>query len=79
LFETPLGRFPGRGNTGPTFLASAERAGIAWQFNAWGQKYHPFENDQAFAAHVLEHVRARSVGRPSSAKAAPFMSMVKGR
>ncbi len=63
LFETPLDDSWAR-DTGPTFLASAERAGIAWQFNAWGQKYHPFENDQAFAAHVLEHVRARMC-RPS--------------
>ena len=59
LFEAPLDDSWAR-DIGPTFLAGSERAGIAWQFNAWGQKYHPFESDKAFAARVLEHVCART-------------------
>ena len=43
-------------DTGPTFLTRRDgaRAGVAWRFNAWGNKYHPYTDDRAFAARVIE-------------------------
>jgi agmatine deiminase len=43
-------------DSGPTFLRAADgtRAGVQWQFNAWGNKYHPYEDDAKFASRVLE-------------------------
>ena len=34
-------------------------AGIDWVFNAWGEKYHPFAEDAAFAARLLERQSLR--------------------
>jgi agmatine deiminase len=44
---------------GPSFLAGPERAGVAWQFNAWGNKYDSYANDRQFATRVLADRRAR--------------------
>jgi agmatine deiminase len=43
-------------DSGPTVLrgADGERAGVQWQFNAWGNKYFPFADDAQFASRVLE-------------------------
>jgi agmatine deiminase len=49
---------------GPSFLSGPERAGIAWQFNAWGGKYEPYANDRRFAAHILDQRRARMFSAP---------------
>jgi agmatine deiminase len=45
---------------GPTFLRNGKGrlSGVQWVFNAWGQKYHPYANDAAFARRVLEAVGA---------------------
>jgi agmatine deiminase len=42
---------------GPTFLlgSGGARAGVQWQFNAWGNKYRPFDHDGEFATRVLKH------------------------
>jgi agmatine deiminase len=43
-------------DSGPTFLRGPDgaRAGVQWQFNAWGNKYFPFDADAQFASRVLE-------------------------
>ena len=43
-------------DSGPTVLRGPDgaRAGVQWQFNAWGNKYFPFEDDAKFATRVLE-------------------------
>jgi agmatine deiminase len=61
IFETPLDDSWAR-DTGPTFLGAT--AGIAWQFNAWGGKYHPYAEDRMFATRVLEHLQARVFRAP---------------
>jgi agmatine deiminase len=40
---------------GPTFLTApgGNRAGTAWRFNAWGNKYHPYTEDAALGERVL--------------------------
>jgi agmatine deiminase len=54
IFEVPLDDSWAR-DSGPTFLTAADgaRAGVAWRFNAWGNKYHPYAEDAAFASRVL--------------------------
>jgi agmatine deiminase len=46
-------------DNGPTFLVSdaGECAGIDWQFNAWGNKYHSYSADNAVAGHILQHLQ----------------------
>lgn len=43
-------------DSGPTMLRGSDgaRAGVQWQFNAWGNKYFPFADDAKFASRVLE-------------------------
>jgi agmatine deiminase len=55
IFEVPLDDSWAR-DTGPTFLLGDDgaRAGTAWQFNAWGNKYNSYTEDKAFAGRVLE-------------------------
>jgi len=51
---------------GPTFLLGQDgaRAGVAWQFNAWGNKYHPYTEDAAFSGRVLKAVDVRAYHAP---------------
>src|SRR5215469_1766672 len=53
-FEVPLDDSWAR-DTGPTFLAGpgGARAAVAWRFNAWGNKYHPYTEDEQFASRVV--------------------------
>ena len=57
LFETPLDDSWAR-DIGPTFVVNGKGgvAGVAWRFNAWGNKYHPFARDAEFAERVLKHL-----------------------
>jgi agmatine deiminase len=54
MFEAPLDDSWAR-DMGPTFVTGADgaRAGVAWQFNAWGNKYHPYTNDAALGGTIL--------------------------
>lgn len=54
LFEVALDDSWAR-DSGPTFLLGpvGKRAGVQWRFNAWGNKYRPFDQDAEFAARVL--------------------------
>lgn len=49
---------------GPSFLSGDGRAGVAWQFNAWGDKYEPYAEDRQFAARVLAKREARIFSAP---------------
>jgi agmatine deiminase len=63
IFETALDDSWAR-DIGPSFLAGPERAGVAWQFNAWGDKYETYANDRQFATHVLAQRHARRFSAP---------------
>lgn len=65
LCEVPLDDAWAR-DTGPTFLVGTEgeRAGVAWRFNAWGNKYHPYAEDAALAGRILETLDLRSYVAP---------------
>jgi len=42
-------------DAGPCFLVDdkGNRAGVNFEFNAWGNKYQPFDSDNAFSSYVL--------------------------
>jgi len=63
IFETALDDSWAR-DIGPSFLEGPERAGVAWQFNAWGNKYETYASDRQFATHVLAERRARKFPAP---------------
>jgi agmatine deiminase len=44
-------------DSGPNFLVNAdgEVAGSTWTFNAWGNKYSPFDQDALMGRRILEH------------------------
>ncbi len=48
-------------DAGPCFLLDGKgnRAGVNFGFNAWGGKYAPFENDDAFSGFVLSQTGVR--------------------
>ncbi|HET7333543.1 MAG TPA: agmatine deiminase family protein [Rhizomicrobium sp.] len=54
LFEVALDDSWAR-DTGPTILVGpgGKRAGVQWQFNAWGNKYSPYEDDAMLATRIL--------------------------
>lgn len=44
-------------DSGPIFVAGdGRRAGVHFGFNAWGEKFHPYADDAAFGARVLERL-----------------------
>ncbi|MDX9872901.1 MAG: agmatine deiminase family protein [Clostridia bacterium] len=53
-------------DNGPTFLvdAAGALAGVNWKFNAWGEKYAPWDLDDALAPQILAHFRARRFDAP---------------
>ena len=53
-------------DNGPTFLLNeaGDRAGINWGFNAWGEKYKPFDLDNAVAGKVLQHYGIKQFDAP---------------
>jgi len=63
IFEMPLDDSWAR-DTGPTFLAGPAPAGVAWQFNAWGGKYHPYDADKNLASRILGVLHARIYAAP---------------
>lgn len=65
LMETPLDDGWAR-DIGPTFVIGPQAmlAGVKWNFNAWGHKYHPYTHDAMFARRVLELAGARSFAAP---------------
>lgn len=53
-------------DSGPTFLTnqSGRRAGVNWQFNAWGGKYPRWDLDDRLAAELLDDFRIRRFDAP---------------
>ena len=44
-------------DSGPIFVTGdGSRAGVHFGFNAWGEKFRPYDDDAAFGARVLEHL-----------------------
>lgn len=54
LIETPLNDSWAR-DAGPNFLINekGELAGSTWEFNAWGEKYHPYDLDDKVGESIL--------------------------
>ncbi|MDE3114406.1 MAG: agmatine deiminase family protein [Pseudomonadota bacterium] len=65
IFEVALDDSWAR-DSGPSFLLGpgGAKAGVAWQFNAWGNKYHPYTDDARFAARLLAAAGARLYQAP---------------
>ncbi len=57
LLELPIDDSWAR-DSGPNFVAdeNGDLAGVCFEFNAWGGKYHPYADDARMAANVLEHL-----------------------
>lgn len=53
-------------DNGPTFVKNSknERLGINWVFNAWGEKYTPFDLDNEAARKLLEYYDVPCVDAP---------------
>ncbi|RXI97777.1 agmatine deiminase family protein [Anaerobacillus alkaliphilus] len=53
-------------DNGPTFILNEHgvRAAINWQFNAWGEKYSPWDLDNEVAPKILEHFGIRRFDAP---------------
>ena len=49
-------------DAGPNFLLNdkGDIAGSTWRFNAWGEKYSPFNNDDQVGHQVLTHCNAQN-------------------
>ena len=53
-------------DNGPTFLINKDgvRAGVNWQFNAWGGKYFPWDLDDAVAPKLLQQLEMQTFHAP---------------
>lgn len=53
-------------DNGPTFLKNRQgrRKGINWKFNAWGEKYTPYDLDDKVAGEVLKHYKISALEVP---------------
>lgn len=53
-------------DNGPTFLIDDDgnRAGVNWKFNAWGEKYAPWDLDDKVAPQILEHYNIKKFDAP---------------
>jgi agmatine deiminase len=52
-------------DSGPIVVTGeGERAGVDFGFNAWGEKFHPYDNDAALAERVLEHLGLARIDEP---------------
>ncbi|GAB4356922.1 MAG: agmatine deiminase family protein [Kiloniellaceae bacterium] len=53
-------------DSGPTFVVDGKGglAGVDWRFNAWGEKFHPYDQDALTAQRVLEHDGIRRYAAP---------------
>jgi agmatine deiminase len=55
LFEVPIDDSWAR-DSGPTFVVdeSGSLAGVSFRFNAWGEKYQPYDQDALMGSRILE-------------------------
>jgi agmatine deiminase len=63
IFVTPIDDSWAR-DCGPTFLSGKAVAGVAWRFNAWGEKYHSYDNDAALGGRILQRAAAKEFSAP---------------
>jgi agmatine deiminase len=50
-------------DSGPIFVldGAGARAAVDFRFNAWGEKFHPYDDDAAVAARLLDHLGERRI------------------
>ncbi len=80
LFEVPLDDSWAR-DMGPTFLRgpAGSRAAVQWRFNAWGNKYHPYDATRSSPpASAVRSTRA-SMPRRWSARAGRSIPTARAR
>jgi agmatine deiminase len=65
ILEVPLDDSWAR-DIGPTFLLGQDgaRASVQWRFNAWGNKFYPYQEDAQLATRVARAVDARVYAAP---------------
>ena len=65
IFEAPIDNSWAR-DSGPIFVSDGRDgvAGVHWRFNAWGNKYHGFDEDAAFGQRVIEALDMRRYEGP---------------
>ncbi|MEQ9640816.1 MAG: agmatine deiminase family protein [Alphaproteobacteria bacterium] len=53
-------------DSGPTFVTDADGAvaAVAWRFNAWGNRYHPYDRDAALARTIADRLGMRCYDGP---------------
>src|SRR3546814_4365223 len=53
-------------DTGPTFVVDGRGgiAGVAWRFNAWGEKFLPYDQDALLAERLLAQLGLRRYAPP---------------
>ena len=53
-------------DSGPTFVVDGKGGigGVDWRFNAWGEKFHPFDQDARIAERVLEQLAVPRYAAP---------------
>lgn len=53
-------------DSGPMFVTDGRDgvAGVHWRFNAWGNKYHPYDHDAAFGRVVIDALDMRAYDGP---------------
>lgn len=62
LFEVPIDDSWAR-DSGPNFVTNerGELAGVCFRFNAWGEKYQPYDQDAQMAQRILERAGVRAI------------------
>ncbi len=65
IFETALDDSWAR-DSGPTFVIGPNEAvaGVQWRFNAWGEKYLPYDDDAQFATRVMNWAHVPAYAAP---------------
>ncbi len=65
IYEVPIDDSWAR-DSGPTFVAASDgrRGAVQWEFNAWGNKYHPWADDAQFAGRVARRSDVRIYQAP---------------
>ncbi|GAB4391894.1 MAG: agmatine deiminase family protein [Kiloniellaceae bacterium] len=53
-------------DSGPTFVVDGKGglAGVDWRFNAWGEKFHPYDQDALTAERLLERLSVARYAAP---------------
>ncbi len=53
-------------DSGPSFLLDGGKrlAAVDWRFNSWGERYLPYDKDEAVAQALLEHVKVQRFAAP---------------